>query len=395
MIAFVRELTSSATHAGSTFSVPGSTSAKTGVAPVCTITFAVAGQVIGVVITSSPAPIPVATSARCIAAVPDETAIAWLAPTYSAKRRSSSAARGPVVSQPDRIASATAAISSSPTAGGWKPRKLLRRDDSFGGIGSDEAYAVGCAASTLDGLLPRAADREHRAGPVGAAPERSEDRARLAVDAHPEDAVDRFRLADSLHLAQLAGLGDEEADAGAARGADGARRVDGLAEGGGERQPVQVDPQRRLAELSVVASSEPHRELDDEGAPLADDDLRVRRPVSHSDRLRGRLCRGDRRPGLLGQQRARPHVRERDPERGRAGDDAVGDGQREEPAADREGVHRHLAAGHELVLHEHEPLLPLPVRRLDDAGVAEARGGRSRLLERRADDVAWVRHARL
>ena len=100
------------------------TSAKTGVAPVWTITFAVAGQVIGVVITSSPGPTPSATSARCIAAVPDATASACFAPTYSAKRRSSSAARGPVVSQPERIASATAATSSSPTAGGWKPRKV-------------------------------------------------------------------------------------------------------------------------------------------------------------------------------------------------------------------------------------------------------------------------------
>ena len=41
---------------------------------VWTITFAVAGQVIGVVITSSPGPIPSATSARCIAAVPEATA---------------------------------------------------------------------------------------------------------------------------------------------------------------------------------------------------------------------------------------------------------------------------------------------------------------------------------
>ena len=102
------------------------TSANTGVAPVWTITFAVAGHVIGVVITSSPGPTPSATSARCIAAVPEETASACFAPTYSAKRRSSSAARGPVVSQPERSVSATAAISSSPTAGGWKPRNVSR-----------------------------------------------------------------------------------------------------------------------------------------------------------------------------------------------------------------------------------------------------------------------------
>ncbi len=50
------------------------TSQKTGVAPQCSITFAVAGQVIGVVITSSPGPTPTASSARCSAAVPEVTA---------------------------------------------------------------------------------------------------------------------------------------------------------------------------------------------------------------------------------------------------------------------------------------------------------------------------------
>ena len=42
-------------------------------------------------------------------------------------RSSSSAARGPVVSQPERSVSVTAAISSSPIAGGWKPSLVLRR----------------------------------------------------------------------------------------------------------------------------------------------------------------------------------------------------------------------------------------------------------------------------
>src|SRR5690348_10136490 len=157
------------------------TSAKTGVAPAWTITFTVAGHVSEVVITSSPGPIPRATSARCSAAVPEATASACSAPTYSANRRSSSAARGPVVSQPERIVSATAATSSSPTAGGWKPRKLLRLDDSFGGIGSDQAYAVGRAASALDRLVARSADGEHRTGAIGPAAQRPQDRARLAV----------------------------------------------------------------------------------------------------------------------------------------------------------------------------------------------------------------------
>ena len=100
------------------FRSPSRTSAKTGVAPVWTMTFAVAGHVIGVVITSSPGPTPSATSARWSAAVPDVTASACFASTYSANRRSSSAVRGPVVSQPERSVSATASISSSPIAGG-------------------------------------------------------------------------------------------------------------------------------------------------------------------------------------------------------------------------------------------------------------------------------------
>src|SRR2546421_7366964 len=170
------------------------TAAKTGVAPVWTITFAVAGQVIGVVITSSPGPTPSATRVRCIAAVQDVTAITRSTSRYSAARRSSSAALGPVVSQPERIVSATASISSSPTAGGWNERKVPRAGlvlDESSGIDGVEAYALGGARSPLERLLARVADREHRARAVRALPERAEPMRRLSVDAHVEDAVPR------------------------------------------------------------------------------------------------------------------------------------------------------------------------------------------------------------
>ena len=108
-------------------------------------------------------------------------------------------------------------------------------------------------------------------------------------------------------------------------------------------------------------------------------------------------------------------MRERDPERRRLGDDAVGHGQWREPAVDRERVDRDLAAGHELldeddararlvecelervrehrlVGHEHEPLLALPVGRLDHARVAERAGRRLGVLQRRADDMPRVWH---
>jgi hypothetical protein len=112
MITFVRSVMSSATRSGSMLRSESRTSAKTGFAPAWTITFAVAGHVMGDVITSSPASTPTASSERCSAAVPEATASACSAWTYSAKRLSSSAERGPVVSQPERSVSATASISS-------------------------------------------------------------------------------------------------------------------------------------------------------------------------------------------------------------------------------------------------------------------------------------------
>ena len=76
---------------------------------------------------------------------------------------------GPVVSQPERSVSATAAISSSPIAGGWKPSRVLRR------VRIDlEAYGPRRTASAVERLLARGADGQHRAGPVGAAAERPE-----------------------------------------------------------------------------------------------------------------------------------------------------------------------------------------------------------------------------
>ena len=74
MIAFVRSVTSAGIRAGSMLRSPSRTSQKMGVAPQCSITFAVAGHVIGLVITSSPGPTPTASSARWSAAVPDATA---------------------------------------------------------------------------------------------------------------------------------------------------------------------------------------------------------------------------------------------------------------------------------------------------------------------------------
>ena len=74
MIAFVRGPTS--TRAGSMFIVSGSTSTSTGRRPASATTFAVAGKVYAGTSTSSPGLSSSASTARCSAAVPDETATA-------------------------------------------------------------------------------------------------------------------------------------------------------------------------------------------------------------------------------------------------------------------------------------------------------------------------------
>src|SRR5215203_6961029 len=199
-MARVRSLTSSPARSGSMLRSPSRTSAKTGVAPQWTITFAVAGQVSELVITSSPGRTPTASSARWSAAVPDATASTCFASRYSAARRSSSAARGPVVSHPERIVSATAAISSSPTAGGWNERKVARVAplDESSGIRGDEAYALRRRVGPCERLLARVADREHGTRAVGAAAQRPDDEPGLAVDPHAQHAVGAVRHLDAL-----------------------------------------------------------------------------------------------------------------------------------------------------------------------------------------------------
>ena len=94
-------------------SVPGSMSAKRTSAPVYRTQLAVAAKVIGVVTASSPGPRPAAAAAPWRAAVPDEKATAWRAPVASTRPASKAGTRGPVVSQSERRAAATAPTSSS------------------------------------------------------------------------------------------------------------------------------------------------------------------------------------------------------------------------------------------------------------------------------------------
>ena len=189
---------------------PSRTSTKTGVAPVWTITFAVAGQVIGVVITSSPGPIPSATSARCIAAVPEATASTCFASRYSAIRSSSSAARGPVVSQPERSVVRDGLDLLLADRGGLEAQLGLAA--SF----DEEAYFVRGGPSAGERVVAALADGDHGARPVGAAAaaarRRDPARGRSARRARRPPR----RLLAPLHRVQLPLGRDEEENARAA-----------------------------------------------------------------------------------------------------------------------------------------------------------------------------------
>ena len=76
----------------------------------------VATKVIGVVITSSPGPIPLASSARCRADVPELTATAKRVPHSAANSASKASTSGPSTNAPLRITRATAASSSGARA---------------------------------------------------------------------------------------------------------------------------------------------------------------------------------------------------------------------------------------------------------------------------------------
>ena len=67
----------------------------------------------GDVITSSPSPRPPITASRCSPLVPEETAAAYGAPTFSAKTRSKRSIAGPSESRPDRSTSSTSSSSRS------------------------------------------------------------------------------------------------------------------------------------------------------------------------------------------------------------------------------------------------------------------------------------------
>jgi len=90
------------------------------------MTLAVAVNVSGVVMTSSPGPMFRAASATCIAAVQELSASVPGAPRYCENACSNCRVLGPVVIQGERSVATTSWISSSPMTGGEKGRNSRR-----------------------------------------------------------------------------------------------------------------------------------------------------------------------------------------------------------------------------------------------------------------------------
>ena len=162
-------------------------------------------------------------------------------------RRSSSAARGPVVSQPERSVSATASISSVADRRRLEAERGLASFRVLLDTGADEAYALRGAAARFS-ACSRLSPTAWIARPGPRRPGTAEAPARLAVDPDVPDPFDRAGLVDALDRARAHRAGSEEAAIAPPTWLERWRHPpDRLAERGVEREPVQVDPERGLA----------------------------------------------------------------------------------------------------------------------------------------------------
>ena len=121
-MALVRGVMAASTLSRSMLRVTGSMSTKTGLAPTVSTTLDVATHEIGVVMTSSPGPMPAMRSATSIVAVPLAKVRTMRPPKYSDSAASNAATFGPEVIQPERSTSATAAMVASSMVGRTKGR---------------------------------------------------------------------------------------------------------------------------------------------------------------------------------------------------------------------------------------------------------------------------------
>ena len=350
------------------------------------MTFAVAGHVIGVVITSSPGPTPSASSERCIAAVPEETASACFAPDVL----------GEPALQLGRVAGRSSASPSA--ASRRRPRSPPRRSRAAGSRGTRRGprrsrRARGSRQRESVRVSPPAS--RVRAPPRGsrrrrARRRRGRTRAAAARSRQPGWRYTRTHATPSRPRARSTPSTAPTAPSGGRRGTARTRRRQrrrGEARHSESRSPraaASASPLRSTpsaASQSSASCPPPSRAASshDTGPSVAEQHLRVRRPVANAERRGGRRAQPATAASTSAGALARPDVGERDAERGRLGDDAVGHGERDERAADGEGVDRQLRPVDEL-LDEHDR--PARRARAPARTPPRARPGRARATGR-------------
>ncbi len=122
MKARVRDVMAFSMRPRSMLRVTASASTNTGFAPTARTTFAVATQLSGVVMTSSPGPMPQMRKANSSVAVPEFARRTGRPPHRSDSAASRAWHFGPVVNQPERSTSPTSAMVRSSTLGRVKGR---------------------------------------------------------------------------------------------------------------------------------------------------------------------------------------------------------------------------------------------------------------------------------
>src|SRR6266511_456909 len=163
-----------------------------------------------------------------------------------------------------------------------RTRRLDKRFDM--GV---EAYALCCALSSIESLVPARSYGDDGAGPVGVAAQRAKTVSGAPLDVcAPGSRCGNERLLGNL-----------------------------LTQGSRESEVVQGDAERGLAELRVVSTSEPRGELADPRPVLRDANLGVRRPFADSDRVGRSPGRFDGCADLVRLQRAAPDMGKCDAER--------------------------------------------------------------------------------
>ena len=208
--------------------------------------------------------------------------------------------RGPVVSQPDRRVSATASISASEIAGGWNERNSVRLEESSG-IRGEEAYALRGRVRPGDGLLAAAAGREHGPGAVGAAAERGEDEARLAVDPRLDAAgtSTRSRIPGGATRKRVTAPPTRGAGSGTASGSPSAAAIASPFRStptAASTSSASWPPPSRAATSITIGPSGPTRSCVYDGPFVIPERPRLVQPRPGSDPGRGSARHGPERP---------------------------------------------------------------------------------------------------